>query len=319
MTFFDQITEFDYNTETKEITFSFPFEWNQKTIDQTTVIHEEVLVPKTFGELLVAKYVVTLNGLDLPESMINIDDFSANDRLIHIIVSQKELQGIFSNNQFNEDEITIIVKPERDLPLSGVTENGQFKINLWWNNELKSGQTAILYFDVLDTFLKNKPIATSYNLKIFHDGKEITKASGMSSDSKIKSNSYEFLIPEDVSGIINVKFEKLADSKVANLEIPLIVDGKVSVSRYQIPDWVKNNAGWWADNQIPDSAFIDGIEFLVKERIIIVPIVEAKTGEELSIPEWIKTNAGWWASGQIDDKTFANGIEFLIKIGLIIV
>jgi hypothetical protein len=319
VTFFDQITEFDYNTETKEITFSFPFEWNQKTIDQTTVIHEEVLVPKTFGELLVAKYVVTLNGLDLPESMINIDDFSANDRLIHIIVSQKELQEIFSNNQFNEDEITIIVKPERDLPLSGVTENGQFKINLWWNNELKSGQTAILYFDVLDTFLKNKPIATSYNLKIFHDGKEITKASGMSSDSKIKSNSYEFLIPEDVSGIINVKFEKLADSKVANLEIPLIVDGKVSVSRYQIPDWVKNNAGWWADNQIPDSAFIDGIEFLVKERIIIVPIVEAKTGEELSIPEWIKTNAGWWASGQIDDKTFANGIEFLIKIGLIIV
>jgi len=132
VTFFDQITEFDYNVETKKITFSFPFEWNQNTIDQTTVIHEEVLVPKTFGDLLVSKYVATLNGVNLPESMINIDDFSSNDRIVHVVVSQKELQEIFSNNEFSENKITMTVNPESDLPLSGVTENGQFKVNLCW-------------------------------------------------------------------------------------------------------------------------------------------------------------------------------------------
>ena len=270
ITFFDQITDFDYNTKTKEITFSFPFEWDQKTIDQTTIIHEELLIPKTFGDLLVSKYITTLNGLDLPESMINIDDFSADDRLVHIVVSQKELQEIFSNNQFNEDEITIIVKPESDLPLSGVTENGQFKINLWWKNQLESGETSILYFDVLDTFLKDRPIGVSYNLKIFHNGKQITQTSGISSDSKTQSNSFKFLIPSHVSGIINVKFENLSDSKVANLEIPLIVDRKGVVSEYQIPEWVKNNAGWWADGEIPDSAFVQGIQFLIKDGIIVI-------------------------------------------------
>jgi hypothetical protein len=319
VTFFDQITEFNYNTETKEITFSFPFKWDQNTIEQTTVIHEEVLVPKTYGDLLVTKYVATLNGLDLPESMINIDDFSADDRLVHIVVSQKELQEIFSNNQFNDNTITMTVKPESDFPLSSVTENGQFKINLWWNNELKSGQTSILYFDILDTFLKDRPIAASYNLKIFHDGKQISETSGVSSNSKEESNSYEFLIPEDVSGIINVKFEKLDDSKVANLEIPLIVDRKDSTSEYQIPEWVKNNAGWWADEQIPDSAFIDGIEYLIKQGIVVVTVTETQSENEVNVPEWIKINAGWWANGEIDDKTFATGIEYLIKIGLIVV
>jgi hypothetical protein len=319
VTFFDQITEFDYNAETKEITFSFPFQWDQNTIDQTTVIHEEVLVPKAYGDLLVAKYVATLNGLDLPEAMINIDDFSADDRIVHIVVSQKELQEIFSNNEFGENKITMTVKPENDLPLSGVTENGQFKVNLWWDSELKSGQTTILYFDILDTFLKDRPIAASYDLKIFHDGKQISETNNVSSDSKEESNRYEFLIPEDVSGIINIKFEKLDESKVANLEIPLIVDRKDSRSEYQIPEWVKNNAGWWADGQIPDSAFIDGVEFLIKEEIIVVSIVETKVGDEIGIPDWIKTNAGWWADGQIDDKTFATGIEYLIKIGLIVV
>ena len=320
VTFFDQITEFDYNTETKEITFSFPFEWNQNTIDQTTVIHEEVLVPKTFGDLLVIKYVATLNEIDLPESMINIDDFSADDRLVHIVVSQKELQEIFSTNQFNDDTITIKVKPESDLPLSGVTENGQFKINLWWNDELKSGQTLILYFDVLDTFLKDRPITTSYHLEIFHDGTEVGKTNGMSLGSKTQSNSFEFLIPSDISGIIDVKFRNLDGNKVGNVEFPLVVDRKESKqTNYQIPNWVKNNAGWWANGEIPDSAFIEGIEYLVKQEIIVVQISETRSENQSDIPEWVKNNAGWWANGEINDKTFAKGIEFLIKVGLIVV
>jgi len=327
VTFFDQITEFDYNAETKEITFSFPFEWDQNTIDQTTVIHEEVLVPKTYGDLLVAKYVATLNGLELPESMINIDDFSANDRIIHIVVSQKELQEIFSNNQFNDDIITIIVKPESDLPLSGVTENGQFKVNLWWTKELRSGEYTVIQYDILDTFLKDKPIAVPYDLKIYHNGENIFSKSNVSSDVRLSEgrpsnkNDFEWNIPPNISGLIIVKFENLDGGKVANVEFPLVLDRKNSsqIISYQIPDWVKNNAGWWAEGQIPDSAFIDGIEYLIKEQIIIVPITETHSKEESSIPEWIKTNAGWWADAQIDDKTFATGIEYLIKIGLIVV
>ena len=41
-----------------------------------------------------------------------------------------------------------------------------------------------------------------------------------------------------------------------------------SANAESVPEWVKNNAGWWANEQISDSAFIDGIEFLIKEGII---------------------------------------------------
>ena len=37
-----------------------------------------------------------------------------------------------------------------------------------------------------------------------------------------------------------------------------------------IPDWVRNNAAWWADGQIDDNTFASGIQFLVKEGIISV-------------------------------------------------
>jgi len=35
-----------------------------------------------------------------------------------------------------------------------------------------------------------------------------------------------------------------------------------------VPDWVKNNAKWWADGQISDGDFVKGIQYLVKQGII---------------------------------------------------
>ena len=37
-----------------------------------------------------------------------------------------------------------------------------------------------------------------------------------------------------------------------------------------VPDWIKNNAGWWADGQIDDNSFVSGIQYLIKVGIIIV-------------------------------------------------
>ena len=36
----------------------------------------------------------------------------------------------------------------------------------------------------------------------------------------------------------------------------------------EIPLWVKNTAGWWADGKIEDSEFLAGIQFLIKNKII---------------------------------------------------
>ena len=38
----------------------------------------------------------------------------------------------------------------------------------------------------------------------------------------------------------------------------------------EIPSWIKNNAGWWADDQIDDTAFIQGIQYLITNGILQV-------------------------------------------------
>ena len=86
-----------------------------------------------------------------------------------------------------------------------------------------------------------------------------------------------------------------------------------------IPDWVKNTAGWWASGEIPDSAFVNGIQYLIKEGIIVIPETEQGSSTSTLIPDWVKNTAGWWASGEIPDSAFVNGIQYLIKEGIIVI
>ena len=86
----------------------------------------------------------------------------------------------------------------------------------------------------------------------------------------------------------------------------------------EIPAWIKNNAGWWATDQIDDSSFLQGIQFLIKEGIMVIPPTETSgSSESQEVPGWIKNNAEWWAAGQIDDSTFVSGIQYLVKVGII--
>ncbi|NWK04618.1 hypothetical protein HX833_00770 [Marine Group I thaumarchaeote] len=99
-----------------------------------------------------------------------------------------------------------------------------------------------------------------------------------------------------------------------------IVSAEVIRGESTVPDWVKNTVGWWASEQIPDSAFLQGIQYLIKEGIIVVEIpteIDSEAAEE--VPGWVKNTAGWWADDKIHDTTFVAGIKYLIGKGIIVV
>ena len=57
-----------------------------------------------------------------------------------------------------------------------------------------------------------------------------------------------------------------------------------------IPEWIKNNAGWWAEGQIDDTAFIQGIQFLVGQGIISLQSDSQPTDEPNITPEVLGTS-----------------------------
>ena len=144
----------------------------------------------------------------------------------------------------------------------------------------------------------------------------------------------KFDVPDNVSGIITLQFENLNGSDLADAFFSVVVD-RVGIDETSIPAWIKNNAGWWATDQIDDSAFLQGIQYLIQERIMIIPPTETSESSDDSdaipdagqraqafdqrVPTWIKNNAGWWATDQIDDSAFLQGIQYLVQKGIIVV
>ena len=125
-------------------------------------------------------------------------------------------------------------------------------------------------------------------------------------------------MPDDVSGIVHLNFNNLDNNSLAKTSFPIVIDRVESQTvEISIPQWVRNNAEWWAAEQIDDTTFIQSIEYLIKNNIIVIPTTEQESSEDQEIPSWIKNNAEWWAAEQIDDETFVQGLEYLIKRGVI--
>ncbi|MCV0392945.1 MAG: hypothetical protein K5790_06590 [Nitrosopumilus sp.] len=82
-----------------------------------------------------------------------------------------------------------------------------------------------------------------------------------------------------------------------------------------IPKWVKSNAEWWADDQISDELFVEGIQYIINNRIMFAPNHESTS--QTQIPKWIKSNAEWWADDQISDDDFVKSMEWLVNNGVI--
>jgi len=320
ITYYELINDdFTYDPNKKMISYSMPFDWSEKNILVTSVMHQEIIIPKTFGDLMVKSLSADVNGVQIADSAITIDDFSAQNRVAHLILNQNDIIEISKKTGGLANKMDFSIMPSADnLPLTTMTENAQFKLNLSWDPQnIESGSTVTFFFDILDAFLLDRPVSASYDLSIFHNGEKIDQATGVSNASG--HNMIEFDVPDDVTGVITLQFDNLNGSKLADAVFSVVVD-RIGVEQIAIPDWVKNNAGWWAADQIDDSAFVQGIQYLIKEGIMFIPATEASESKGSQVvPAWIKNNAGWWAADQIDDSAFVQGIQYLVQNGIIVI
>ncbi|WP_297594547.1 peptidase [Nitrosopumilus sp.] len=87
----------------------------------------------------------------------------------------------------------------------------------------------------------------------------------------------------------------------------------------KIPQFIKTNAQWWTTDQISDSEFLEGIDFLFEKQIIFVPQQEIVSESKWTIPQWMKIPVSWWYEEKISDDEFLNMIENLVKRNIIVI
>ncbi len=88
--------------------------------------------------------------------------------------------------------------------------------------------------------------------------------------------------------------ELSTDSLLGNYKVFAEIQGQqVFVSSFDVkgknsplvPFWIKNNAGWWADGQVTDSEFLNGITWLIENNVIKLERDEIQEVTEAKNPE----------------------------------
>ena len=317
ISYFDKLDSFNFDSN--KATFSMPFDWNQN-LEQLSVVHNELRIPNTFGDFLFTTYQAVVNDISLPDDTVNIDDYSFEDRTVHVVLNQELLKQIRNDASKHSDSImTIELQPSDKIkfPLYFATPDLRYKVFLSWEPEvIKSGEETIFFLSLEELFSNKIKKLVEYDLSIVQNNSEIFSKHLVGNVNSEMPNAHKIKFNENHIGTANFVLSNIDGNSLSKGNFILVIEpgnSRIDV----VPEWIKNNAGWWAEGAIDDDSFIQGIQFLIKEGIIEIPSSEQGAISSDDIPAWIKQNAGWWAEGAIDDDAFVQGIQFLIKEGIL--
>lgn len=229
--FYDKPYDFDYNSKTREITFLMPYSWPEHTKEDRFFVHNEILIPKSFGDLRYENFSAYVNGIDQTESIFNVDFALEKNLQVHLVTDWERFAEL-SEKLSDENGIRpsvleyLFVPTDPDAPFSSLTHGGRYRINLSWEpEEIVSGSETKFFIEILDIYTKDKPILTDYHFTVIHGDEEIFHQSDLSTDPETKTTQLDFLVPDDVSGPITIRFENLGGGIFSNLDFPAIVNG----------------------------------------------------------------------------------------------
>ena len=336
-TYYELIDNFTFEEKQNSISFDMPFDWNPLVINHTKFVHQEIRVPK-FVEAYAenTSFQGIVDGVELSERTVILDPYSYSDyNVLHFIVSNSDLKLI--NNKlglehYNKENIEFTLTPRgsTDVPsiIVNIDTGAKIGVSIIENSINEIDSMKFTFFDDNGKLLKNVrygyEVLSNEDVIFTNTGNDSTRIGILAVDGidiqniNFPSNgNYQIKLVLFEHGIFSEDQPNYGNGfDQGIIEIgDSFVDSQSSID---IPIWIKNNAGWWADGSIDDDSFVQGIQFLIKEDILKIPptIQDSNLGSN-EIPSWIKNNAGWWADGSIDDDSFVQGIQFLIKEGII--
>jgi len=212
--YYDKISNFDYDSNSNIASFEMPFDWNEQNISHVPVVHEEFHFPKKFGDFFVPSYTGKVNGVELFKSATMIDDYSdENERIVHFILSQDELKFLkqaqkkMGIDKPENMKFTLEVSNKVVFPMTAMTKNEEIQVDLSWDPTIVEPGKDTKFIYTFRNAKTGEPLRnTSYDFILIQDGKQIYKKSG---NAQIGGDYTDYTFSDEQSGHTRIRFENL--------------------------------------------------------------------------------------------------------------
>ena len=215
--YFDSISNFEYDYDAKQVTFEMPFDWSEKQMSHVSVVHVETHFPKDFVEFFSTSYSTHVNGIKLFKSSVSVDDYTESDeRIVHLILLQDHLRYLKNEMKKSEGDLpegmkfVLSTSEDTAFPLEAYTKSEDFKINLSWDPVTVEPEVDTNFIFTIRDGRTNDPLRSSdYTFVIIQNGKEIHRVSGL---AQVGGEFEKFTFSEDQTGPTIIKFENIRNT-----------------------------------------------------------------------------------------------------------
>jgi len=200
----------------------------------------------------------------------NSDTFIKKHRDNDIVISDPN--GFFSNVDFTiteVDDITYVVN--YDITFAKPMEKSNIVFRTW---DDKNYSADIVIFDAWE-------VVTSKNIENLSGSGPILKSSEpllSSSEEKQSSNQIPIWVKsnadwwakgqiDDSDFVAGIEF--LIQEEIISVPTSEVTESTDEIPN-EIPDWIKGNAGWWAEGMISNDEFLQAIEWLIANGVMKV-------------------------------------------------
>ena len=94
ISYYDNIKDFNFNPNKKQIQFTMPFNWNTTRLEEQkqVLVHQEISIPK--GSSLASKsYIGTINGIDVTKNLM-VDPTNRTKDVVHFMIPKPAVMQI---------------------------------------------------------------------------------------------------------------------------------------------------------------------------------------------------------------------------------
>lgn len=347
-TYYDEVSNIQYDSARESVSFEMPFDWDPDYVDLVPIVHEEIHVPKSFDAYSPDReYAGYVDGVRLDKRVLISDPYTYEDRnVIHFLVTTDELRRINSELGPAHEQSKIMsfeLVPEENVQKNAVdfylvspedrTQRSGATVEVSWEAGVSSGSIPleIAFFDESGGLLRDARYdyilvdhATDKEIFSSIEGGTLKNAATEGIDivtfDSPGAGTYRLDLALYGQGTEGLDF----DDAYAGIGSGLVEFGATPpevlpepADSKLIPSWIKRTVGWWADGIVSDVEFVSALEFLIEQGVIDVSAQREAGAVGESIPSWIKRTAGWWADGIVSDVEFVSGLEFLIQKGII--
>jgi len=168
--------------------------------------------------------------------------------------------------------VLIMQKPDKttELVQFNPTRNGFFEVTLIFDSESPRGTYIIesMYKSVIQNNMKTLfKVVDEMEVSVLTSAPE-NQVTKISLPPWIKSNAKWWSEGSIRDSDFTQGIQYMINNEI--IKIPNLPEHTSEVAESKVPDWIRNNAKWWAEGQISDDDFVKGIQYLVGQGIIKV-------------------------------------------------